>query len=83
MKRLIAMLTLAVILVSCSSSTEANAHNVDRFELIQSTLWCDVIVDTETGVEYAFSTGAYNYGSMTVLVDETGKPLIWKGEVTE
>ena len=80
MKRLIAMLTLAVILVSCSSSTEANAHNADRFELIQSTLWCDVIVDTETGVEYAFSTGAYNYGSMTVLADETGKPLIWKGE---
>ena len=80
MKRLIAMLTLAVILVSCSSSTEANARNADRFELIQSTLWCDVIVDTETGVEYAFSTGAYNYGSMTVLVDETGKPLIWKGE---
>jgi hypothetical protein len=39
-----------------------------------------VVVDTETGVEYAVSTGAYNWGNMTVLVDETGKPLKWKGE---
>ena len=80
MKKLIAMLILAVMLISCSSSTEANARNADRFELIQSTSWCDVVVDTETGVEYAVSTGAYNWGNMTVLVDETGKPLKWKGE---
>ena len=80
MKKLIAMLILAVMLISCSSSTEANARNADRFELIQSTSWCDVIVDTETGVEYAVSIGAYNWGNMTVLVDETGKPIIWKGE---
>jgi hypothetical protein len=38
-------------------------------------------VDTETGVEYAFSTGAYNYGSMTVLVDKNGKPLTWEGDL--
>ena len=80
MKKLIAMLILAVMLISCGSSTEANARNADRFELIQSTSWCDVIVDTETGVEYAVSIGAYNWGNMTVLVDETGKPIIWKGE---
>ena len=80
MKKLIATLMLTVMLISCSSSTEANARNADRFELIQSTSWCDVVVDTETGVEYAVSTGAYNWGNMTVLVDETGKPLIWKGE---
>jgi len=79
MKKLIAMLILTVMLVSCSSSTEANARNADRFELIQSTSWCDVVVDTETGVEYAVSTGAYNWGSMTVLVDADGNPLIWKG----
>lgn len=80
MKKIIAMLILAVILISCSSSTEANARNADRFEFIQSTSWCDIIVDIETGVEYAVSTGTYNRGSMTVLVDETGKPMIWKGE---
>ena len=80
MKKLIVLLILAVMLISCSSSTEINARNADRFELIQSTSWCDVVVDTETGVEYAVSTGAYNWGNMTVLVDETGKPLKWKGE---
>ena len=80
MKKLIVMLMLAVILISFGCSTEANASNGNRFEFIQCDPYCDVIVDTETGVEYAFSTGAYNYGSMTVLVDETGKPLIWKGE---
>lgn len=80
MKKLIVLLILAVMLISCSSGTEVNARNADRFELIQSTSWCDVVVDTETGVEYAVSTGTYNWGNMTVLVDETGKPLKWKGE---
>lgn len=80
MKKMIAMLMLAAMLISFSFSKEANASNTDRFKLIQGTPYCDVIVDTETGVEYAFSTGAYNHGSMTVLVDETGNPLIWKGE---
>lgn len=79
MKKLIAMLILAVMLISCSSSTEANAHNADRFELIQSTSYCDVVVDTETGVEYAVSTDKYNWGNMTVLVDADGNPLIYKG----
>lgn len=80
MKKLIVMLMLAVMLISFGCSTEANASDGNRFKFIQRDPYCDVIVDTETGVEYAFSTGAYNYGSMTVLVDETGKPLIWKGE---
>lgn len=80
MKKLIVMLMVAVMLISFSFSTEANASNGDRFECIQSTPYCDVIVDTETGVEYAFSTGAYNYGNMTVLVNKLGDPLIWRGE---
>lgn len=83
MKKLIALLMLVIMFTSCSSSTEANARNTNRFELIQSTSWCDIIVDTETGVEYAISTSAYNRGNMTVLVDETGKPMIWKRKVTE
>ena len=81
MKKLIAILMLAVMLISCGLSTEANANTNRRFKFVQRDPYCDVIVDTETGVEYAFSTGAYNYGSMTVLVDETGKPLIWGGDL--
>ena len=80
MKKLIVMLILSVMLISCSASTEADARGEDRFEFIQSTSWCDVIVDTETGVEYAVSTGIYNCGTMTLLVDEAGNPLIWKGD---
>ena len=83
MKKIITMLILVIMLTSCSLSMEANAHNADRFVLIQSTSYCDVVVDTETGVEYAVSTDKYNWGNMTVLVDENGKPLIWKGKVTE
>ncbi len=80
MKKLIVLLMLAVMFTSCGLSTEANASNENRFKFIQRDPYCDIIVDTETGVEYAVSTGAYNWGSMTVLVDETGKPMIWKGE---
>ena len=39
-----------------------------------------VVYDIRTGVQYWKSTGAYNYGSMTLLVDADGRPLIYEGD---
>lgn len=38
-----------------------------------------VIVDNETNVMYWMSAGPYNWGTLTVLVDETGNPKIYEG----
>lgn len=36
-----------------------------------------VVYDIRTGVQYWKTTNLYNYGSLTLLVDEEGKPLIY------
>lgn len=36
-----------------------------------------IVYDTRTGVEYWLSDGTYNSGSLTLLVDKDGKPLIY------
>ena len=38
-----------------------------------------VIVDKATRVMYWKSHGAYNYGTLTVLVNPDGTPRIWEG----
>lgn len=38
-----------------------------------------IYVDSETNVMYFWHTGGYS-GGLTVMVNENGQPLIWKGE---
>lgn len=38
----------------------------------------EIWVDTETSVQYLFRRSGYG-GGMTVLVDQEGKPLLYKG----
>ncbi len=40
----------------------------------------NVVYDIRTGVQYWKSTGVYNYGSMTLLVDADGRPLVYEGD---
>lgn len=39
-----------------------------------------IYVHKETRVMYIGDTG-YNQGSLTVMIDEDGKPLLWEGEL--
>ena len=50
----------------------------ELFSVIESYEIGNVIVDNETGVMYWLSTGAYNGGTITLLVDETGNPKIFE-----
>lgn len=43
----------------------------------------EIVYDTRTGVEYWMSSSINNYGSITLLVDAEGKPLIYDRSVEE
>lgn len=47
-----------------------------RFIKIESYDSGSIVVDSETNVEYWISEGAYNYGTLTLLVDESGTPKV-------
>lgn len=53
------------------------------FKIISDERKGFIVYDTRTGVEYWLSHVPYNQGSLTVLVDKTGKPLIYEVEVKE
>jgi hypothetical protein len=79
MKRiLITIITATTLLVGCSSISEAETQS--RFVTLSFEEDGRVIYDTQTGVEYWSSYGrynSYNRGTLTMLVDANGKPLIY------
>ena len=52
----------------------------ERFIKINDEGYFDIVYDVETKVEYAVSNGYYNTGTVTLLVDKDGKPLIYGEE---
>lgn len=85
-KTLIIIMLLVVILSGCGQRTIQNEAKKEQdsyntyFIRISSEYSGDIVYDSRTGVQYWRSMGAYNAGSLTVLLDTDGKPLIYKGE---
>lgn len=73
------LIGLAMIFAGCSGE-KAEASNESRFMKIESNFNWLIYADRETGVMYAVSTGVYNSGNFTLLVDANGDPLIYKGD---
>lgn len=79
-KRLLAcvltMILILMLLVGCIFGKEASAKTSNMFEYVghSSEANCEIVYDTETKVMYA----VFNYKYMIVLVDEDGKPKLWK-----
>lgn len=48
-------------------------------EVEGTEIW-HVVYHKETKVMYVVSAGPYNAGTFTLLVDNAGKPLLWKGD---
>ena len=79
-KRILVCVTAIIIisvLISGCVSGEASTKTGDMFEYIgfDSEISCRIFYDTETKVMYA----VLNYKSIIPLVDENGKPKLWKG----
>ena len=83
-KIVIALLLSTCILTGCKAeefvSTVTAFDEEDRFVTISNEPYGTIVYDSMTGVEYWISTSAYNSGTLTLLVDSEGKPLIYKGE---
>lgn len=80
MKKIIALLLIMLALTGCSKAeVKSEPVEVSRFKRVEANFgsW-QVLADKETGVMYAVSTGMYNGGTFTLLVDADGKPLIYK-----
>ncbi|WP_443716200.1 DUF6440 family protein [Ruminococcus bromii] len=73
------MTLILMLLVGCISG-KASTKTSDMFEYIgySSETSSEIVYDTETKVMYAISEVAYNRGTMTLLVDENGKPKLWE-----
>lgn len=81
MKKLIAFLLFlvfaATLLCGCTKQTTLDEGHGKRFETIYKDAISYVVVDMETGVEYAVSRGSYNAGTFTMLCDSNGNPYIY------
>lgn len=79
-KRILACVTVIImisVLFSGCVSSEASTKISDIFEYVghSSEANCKIVCDTETKVMYA----VLGDKAMTLLVDENGKPKLWKG----
>lgn len=87
MKKVIVLAIAAMLLLSgCKGkivgSSSDNTSKESRFVTIEENPFSwDVVYDKETRVTYAVSNGSYNRGVFTVLVDGTGKPLLYGGAI--
>lgn len=71
------LLGMIFILNGCTVST---SKTESRFVFISDEENFYVCYDKITKVMYAVSDGYYNLGNITLLVDQEGKPLLYKGE---
>lgn len=77
-KAFIALLLGVICLMGCSYV--ADSETPKRFEYVDRGYygWFDVVRDTKTGVMYAVSHEPYNYGTVTLLVNADGSPLLYE-----
>lgn len=87
MKKIIAicLLTVCVFLGSCTKVmtdeqiSNSETTNSSMFILVETTETWQVVYHKETKVMYAVSSGYYNSGTFTLLVNADGTPMIWEG----
>ena len=83
MKRILAfILTFAIVVCLICVCIPNDVHadmflrEDERFECVYFQDYKAIYVDVETNVMYLFVKSGYG-GGLTVMVDETGAPLLW------
>ena len=82
-KRVIAILLITILTMmmsACATKTvnEAEKGEESRMVIVEETSAYCIVYDKYTRVMYEVSTGTYNYGNFTVLVDVNGDPLLYE-----
>ena len=72
---MVALVVMLIGLTACASTQEA--EKVRRFKTISDEGAFTIIYDTETKVQYAKSNVSYNLGSLCLLVNADGTPLLY------
>lgn len=83
MKRIIAIMLMAVMMLSLSAcrtkrTSEITKGETSRMVYVEETGSYCIVYDKYTKVMYAVSNGAYNMGTFTLLVDADGNPLLYE-----
>ena len=83
MKRIIAIMLMAVMMLSLSAcgtkqTSETTKGEASRMVVVEELGSCYIVYDKYTKVMYAVSNGAYNRGTFTLLVDANGDPLLYE-----
>lgn len=71
------IIALGLVMLTGCAETESIANN-KRFVQVSDEGTFYICYDSKTKVMYAVSNGYYNYGTVTLLVNEEGKPLLWE-----
>lgn len=90
MKKIILITLMIILLLTlCSCNRMMNETDLKpdenevertRFIKIESYGNGSIVMDSETNVEYWMSEGAYNNGTLTMLVETNGNPKVRKHE---
>lgn len=81
--RKILFIILTLVLICCITACggidvkEEEKEANSRFVRIDKNDWFIIAYDKNTKVQYAISDGYYNMGTVTVLLDAEGKPLLY------
>lgn len=84
MKRII-LTCIACIILLCGCSvaktekTNETQESVSMFVEVEQAMYWKIVYHKDTKVMYAVSKGSYNYGTFTLLVNEDGTPMLYKG----
>ncbi len=60
------------------SDLKNQGTDVSMFVVLEVGTTYKIVYHHETKVMYAVSTGSYNAGTFTVMLDADGKPLLYK-----
>ena len=85
MRKLVVIVTLIVCLLFCSCGAEMqsveDSLNYSMFVQIEENVNIGYVVvyHRDTKVMYAISTGYYNHGTFTVMLNPDGTPMLYGG----
>ena len=91
MNKILLAILFLILFVACicgcqqiteNTATKTNYINPNDYRMVYigQPIYGYIVYDSQTNVEYWLSRDPYNIGSLTLLVDAEGKPLIYKAD---